>query len=83
MGKRGGVATEYREVLGSDCLFSFPDKGFLCFVLPESVAVFFKLVEPYLVSSVEMNETSKTLGKWVAWLMGKYAQPLQSVKLVY
>jgi hypothetical protein len=73
-----------------DCLFSFPDEGFLCFLLPESVAGFLELVElwkglivPYLVSSVEMNETSRSLGKWVAWLMGKDAQPLQSVKLIY
>jgi hypothetical protein len=79
MGKRGGVAAEYREVLGSDCLFSFPDEGFLCFLLPKSVVGFFKLVDlwkglivlPCLVSSVEMNETSTPLGKWVAWLVGK------------
>jgi hypothetical protein len=74
-----------------DCLFSFPDGGFLCFLLPESVAGFLKLVElwkglvvlPCLVSLVEMNGTSRPLGKWVAWLVGKDVQPLQSVKLVY
>lgn len=78
-GKRGGVATKYREVLGLDCLFSFLDEGFLCFLLPESVASFLELVElwkglvvlPRLVSSVEMNETSRPLGKQVAWLVGK------------
>ena len=73
MGKRGGVAAEYREVLGSDCLFSFPDEGFLCFLLLESVAGFLGLVElwkglvvlPCLVSSVEMSGKSRSLGKWV------------------
>jgi hypothetical protein len=44
-GKRGGVAAEYREVLGSDCLFGFSNKGFLCFLLPETIAGFLKLVE--------------------------------------
>jgi hypothetical protein len=39
-GKRGGIAAEYRDVLGSDCLFRFPNGRFLCFLLPESVAVF-------------------------------------------
>jgi hypothetical protein len=32
---------------------------------------------------VEMDGTSRPLGKWVAWLVGKDVQPLQSVKLVY
>jgi hypothetical protein len=90
-GKRGGVVVEYREVLGSDCLFSFSNKGFLCFFLPESVANFLELVElrkgrvvlPCLVFSVEMNGTSRPLGKWVAWLVGKDVQPLYSVKMVY
>jgi uncharacterized protein YggT (Ycf19 family) len=75
----------------SDYLFSFPDEGFLCFLLPKCVAGFLELVKlwkclvvlPCLVSSVEMNGISRPLGKWVAWLMGKYVQPLQSVKLVY
>jgi hypothetical protein len=74
-----------------DCLFSFPERGFLFFLLPKSVAGFLKLVEhwkglvvlPCLVSLVEMNETSRPLGKWVSWLVGKDAQPLLSVKLVY
>jgi hypothetical protein len=65
-------------------MFSFPDEGFLCFLLSESVAGFLELVElwkglvvlPCLVSSIEMNETSRPLGKWVAWLVGKDAQPL-------
>jgi hypothetical protein len=53
-------------VLGSDYMCSFPDGGFLCFLLPESVAGFLELVElrkglvvlPYLISLVEMNGTS-------------------------
>jgi hypothetical protein len=72
------------EVLGSDCMFSLPDGGFLCFLLPESVTSFLKLVElwkglvvlSYLVSLVDINRTSRPLGKWVAWLMGKDVQPL-------
>jgi hypothetical protein len=79
------------EVIALDCLSSFPDGGFLCFLVPESVAGFLKLVElwkglivlPCLVSSVEMNGTSRPLGKWITWLVGKHMQPLQSVKLVY
>jgi hypothetical protein len=59
------------EVLESDYLFSFPDEGFLCFFFPEPVAGFLELVElwkglvvlPYLVSSIEMNEISRPLGK--------------------
>jgi hypothetical protein len=57
----------------------------------ETVAGFLKLVElckglvvvPCLVSSVEMNGKSPSLGKWVTRLVGKDVQPLQSVKLVY
>jgi hypothetical protein len=57
----------------------------------ETVADFLKLVElckdlvmlPCLVSSVEMNGKSRSLGKWVTRLVGKDVQPLQSVKLVY
>jgi hypothetical protein len=56
-----------------------------------NVAVFRKLVElckglvvvPCLVSSVEMNGKSRSLGKWVTRLVGKDVQPLESVKLVY
>jgi hypothetical protein len=59
--------------------------------LLRNVAGFLKLVElckglvvvPCLVSSVEMNGKSRSLGKWVTRLVGKDAQPLQSVKLVY
>jgi hypothetical protein len=54
-------------------LLSFLDEGFLCFLLPESVVGFLELVElwkdlivlPCLVSSVEMNGTSRPLGNWV------------------
>jgi hypothetical protein len=44
-GKRGGIATEYRDVLGLNCLVSFPDERFLCFLLYEFVAGFLELVE--------------------------------------
>jgi hypothetical protein len=85
------VVAEYREVLGSNCLESFSNEGFLCFLLPKSVAGFLELTElwkglvalPCLVSSVEMNGKSRSLSKWVTRLVGKDAQPLQSVKLVY
>jgi hypothetical protein len=57
----------------------------------EIVADFLKLVElckglvvlPCLVFLIEMNRKSRSLGKWVTRLVGKDAQPLQSVKLVY
>jgi hypothetical protein len=62
-------------------------------ILPfsETVAGFLKLVElckglvvvPYLVASAKMNGKLRSLGKWVTRLVGKDAQPLQSVKLVY
>jgi hypothetical protein len=41
----GGVAVEYREVLGSNCCDGFSDEGFLCFLLPESIVGFLELVE--------------------------------------
>jgi hypothetical protein len=44
-GKRGGVDAEYREVLGSNCLQSFSDEGFLCFLLSKSVVGFLELVK--------------------------------------
>jgi hypothetical protein len=83
------VAAEYRKVLGT--VYKAFRMTFLCFLLPESVAGFFKLVElwkglvvlPYLVSSVEMNGISRPLSKWVTRLVGKDAQRLQSVKPVY
>jgi hypothetical protein len=57
------ITTECREVLGSNCLYSFLDKGFVCSLLPNTVAGFLELVElwkglevlPCLLSSVEMN----------------------------
>jgi hypothetical protein len=62
-----------------DCLFSFLDGVFIYFLLPEFVAGFLELMElwkglvvlSYHVSSVETNGTSRPLGKWVAWLVGK------------
>jgi hypothetical protein len=59
--------------------------------LPRTVAGFLKLVELCkglvvllcLASLVEVYGKSRSLGKWVTWLVGKDAQPLQSVKLVY
>jgi hypothetical protein len=67
-----------------DYLFSFLDEGFLCFLLPESVAGLLELAKlwkglvllPCLVSSIEMNGISRPLGKWVTQLVGKDAQPL-------
>jgi hypothetical protein len=44
-GKRGCITAEYREVLGSNCCDGISDKGFLCFLLPESIAGFLELVE--------------------------------------
>jgi hypothetical protein len=44
-GKRGGVAVEYRVVLGSNCCDGISDEGFLCFLLPESITGFLELVE--------------------------------------
>jgi hypothetical protein len=57
----------------------------------ETEVGFLKLVElckglivlPCLASLVEVYGKSWSLGKWVTWLVGKDAQPLQSVKLVY
>jgi hypothetical protein len=37
----------------------------------------------YLISSVEMNGKSRSLGKWITRLVGKDVQPQQNVKLVY
>jgi hypothetical protein len=59
--------------------------------LPESVAGFLEIMElwkgvvvlPCLVFSVEMNGKSRSLGRWVTRLVGKDAQPLLSVKLIY
>ena len=50
----------------------------------ETVAGFLRIVElykglvvvPCLVSSVEINGKSRSLGKWVTRLVGKDAQPL-------
>jgi hypothetical protein len=63
----------------------------LCFFLPETMIDFLILLElwkglivvPCLVFSVEMNGKSQSLGKWVTRLVGKCAQHLQCVKLVY
>jgi hypothetical protein len=62
-----------------------------CSLLAETVAGFLNLVElckglgglPCLIFSVEMNEISRSLGRWITRLVGKDVQPLQSVKLVY
>jgi hypothetical protein len=66
-------------------------QGILTSLSLETVAGFLKLVElckclimlPCLVSTVEMNGKSRSLGKWVTQHVGKDVQPLQSVKLVY
>jgi hypothetical protein len=67
------------------------ERGIPILPISETVAGFLKLVElyeglvvvPCLVSSAEMNGKSRSLGKWVTRLVGKDAQPLQSVKLIY
>jgi hypothetical protein len=59
--------------------------------MPNSVAGSLVLVKlwkglvvlPCLASSVEVYEIRTTHGRWVSRLVGKYAQPLQSVNLVY
>jgi hypothetical protein len=59
--------------------------------LPRNCSGFSKLMElckglvvlPCLASSAEVYGKSRSLGRWVTWLMGKDVQPLQSVKLVY
>jgi hypothetical protein len=72
-GKRGGVSVEYREVLGSNCCEGISDKGFICFLLPETIMGFFELVElwkglvvlPCLASLVEVYGVVQPRGKWV------------------
>jgi hypothetical protein len=57
----------------------------------ETVAGFLKLVElckdlvvvPCLASLIEVYGSDQPHGKWVTRFVGKDAQPLQSVKLVY
>jgi hypothetical protein len=77
---------------GQSCYDGFLNEGFLYRpLLTEIVVGFMKLVElwkclvvgPCLISSVDMNGKSQSLGKRVTLLLGKDAQPLQSVKLVY
>jgi hypothetical protein len=80
-----------REVLGSIIQWWIFGREIPILPFSETVVGFRKLVElckgfvvvPCLVSSVEMNGKSRSLGKWVTRLMGKDVQPLQSVKLVY
>jgi hypothetical protein len=56
----------------------------ICFFRPKIVAGLLKLVELWkdlvvvhcLVSSVEMNRKSRSLGKWVTHFVGKDVQPL-------
>jgi hypothetical protein len=61
---RSGSLQSIGRSSGRTVCYSLSDEGFLCFLLPESVTGFLKLVElwkslvvlPCLVSSVEMNE---------------------------
>jgi hypothetical protein len=63
----------YREVLGSIMLRWLFERGIPILPFSETVAAFLKLVElckglvvlRCLVSSVEMNGKSRSLGKWV------------------
>jgi hypothetical protein len=66
-------------------------EGSLQWSFLETVAGFLKLVElckclvveSYLTSLEEVYGSDQPRGKWVTRLVGKEAQPLQSVKLVY
>jgi hypothetical protein len=79
-----------REVVRSECLFSFSNEEFLYRLRPGIHGGFSRLVElckglivlPCLVSSVEMNEFRDPLAMGNI-TYGKDTQPLQSVKLVY
>jgi hypothetical protein len=90
-GSKGGRGTAYREALGSIMLRWLFGRGIPILPFSETVVDFLKLVElskglvvvPCLVSSVEMNGKSRSLGKQVTRFVGKDVQPLQSVKLVY
>jgi hypothetical protein len=67
---------------------TFPERGIPILPFSENVADFLKLVELCkglavllcLVFSAEMNGRSRSLSKWVTRLVGKYVQPLHSVK---
>jgi hypothetical protein len=60
---------EYREVFGSNCCDGSSDKGFLCFLCPETVVGILELVElwkglkvlPCLASSVEVYGVRSTI----------------------
>jgi hypothetical protein len=64
---------EYREVLGSNCCDGSSNKGFICFLSPETVVCILELVElwkglvvlPCLASSVEVYGIRTT-----PWKMG-------------
>jgi hypothetical protein len=82
----------YREVLGSIMLrWLFGREIPISPPSRRNRSGFLKLVElckdlvvgTCLVSSVEMNGKLQSIGKRVTRLVGKDAQPLQSIKLVY
>jgi hypothetical protein len=78
-GARAVEQLRYREVLGSIMLRWLFGWGIPILPFSKTIAGFLKLVElckglvvlPCLVSSVEMNGKSRSLGKWVTRLVGK------------
>jgi hypothetical protein len=88
-GKKG--SGHCREVLGLILLRWRSSEGFMHWSFLETVAGFLKLVElckglvvvPCLASLVELYGSDQPRGKWVTRLVGKDAQPVHSVKLVY
>jgi hypothetical protein len=72
-------AVSIGRFLSWSCCDGFWDEGFLyCPLLAETIAGFLKLVElckglvvgPYLISSLDMNGKSRSLGKWVTLCWG-------------
>jgi hypothetical protein len=78
-GARAIEELQYREILGLIMLRWLFGWGIPILPFSETVAGFLKLVElckglvvlPCLISSIEMNGKSWSLGKWVTWLVGK------------
>jgi hypothetical protein len=70
------IKNKYEELQLFIYIYMYFFTNFRTYIRPESISGFLKLVElwkdhvvlPCLVSSVEMNGTSRPLGKWVAWL---------------
>jgi hypothetical protein len=89
-GKQGGVAASIGRFSDRIVCDSFSDEGFLYPPLPKTAVGFLELVE--LCKGLVVNHCQLTLevfkglynpGEKGTQLMGKNAQSLQSVKLVY